>query len=81
MLFVKFYAAGIHGIKHAEKMNNFVLMFGVQRDTEPGPGKMPYGIILTPQGTYKAIIKRVYLGTHKELKDAINAVNDHLKNE
>jgi len=53
-------------------------MFGEPKDSDTNTGTMPYGVIYTPQGTYKSIVKRVYLGTHKELKDAINAVNDHL---
>ena len=53
-------------------------MFGNPSATDAQTGTMPNGVILTPQGTYKAIVKRVYLGTHKKIEHAINAVNDHL---
>ena len=59
-------------------MDNFILMFGEPTQADTHAGTMPYGVILTPQGTFKALVKRVYLGTHKDINQAIRAVNDHL---
>lgn len=77
---MKLYCGGDIRTIHAEKMNNFVLMFGVPKDTDDNPGTMPKGVSLTEQGTFKAIIKRQYLGTFKDIEHAINAVTEHLNN-
>tara|TARA_B100000795_G_C22651592_1_gene380501 strand:- start:480 stop:671 length:192 start_codon:yes stop_codon:yes gene_type:complete len=59
-------------------MNNFEMVFGTPSPTDAHTGIMPIGVILTPQGTFKAIVKRKYLGTFKEIEQAINAVTEHL---
>ena len=79
MSFVRFYSSGNIRNKHAEKMNNFILMFGKPKDETRRSGRtLPHGVVLTPHGTYKTEVKRVYLGTFKELDQAVNAVTEFL---
>lgn len=54
-------------------------MFGKPKDVKQTPSKMPHGVQRTPHGTFKTTIKRVYLGTFKEIDQAINAVTEHIK--
>ena len=60
-------------------MNNYIMMFGKPTPTGVHSGDMPLHVILTPQGTFKAIVKRDYLGTFKKIDQAIDAVTEHLK--
>jgi len=62
-------------------MNNFILMFGKPKDaTRKLNNNLPQGIQLTRHGTYKAEVKRVYLGTFKKLDQAINTLTEHINN-
>jgi hypothetical protein len=60
-------------------MNNFILMFGEPTIADTHTGTMPQGVILTEQKTFKAIHKRKYLGTFKDIEQAIKAVNNQIK--
>lgn len=59
-------------------MDTFIMMFG--EATPPGThtGTMPKHIIKTPQGTFKAVVKRDYVGTFKQIEKAIDAVSRYL---
>ena len=74
------YAAVHIQINLLKQMNNFEMVFGTPSATDTHTGTMPRHVILTPQGTYKAIVKRDYLGTYKKIEQAINAVTEHLNN-
>lgn len=54
------------------------MMFGEPTPANRHTGTMPDNVILTPQGTFKAIVKRNYLGTFKTIEEATNAVSEHL---
>lgn len=54
-------------------------MFGEPTIADTHTGTMPQGVILTEQKTFKAIHKRKYLGTFKDIEQAIKAVNNQIK--
>lgn len=54
-------------------------MFGEPTPTDVHTGTMPIHVIKTPQGTFKASVKRKYLGTFKKIDQAVDAVTEHLK--
>jgi len=62
-------------------MNAFELMFGKPQPTDTHSGSLPEFIILTPQGTFKAIVKGKYLGTHKKMSLALDVIKQYLKQE
>ena len=79
MSFVRFYSSGNIQTNLLRQMNNFILMFGKPKDETRRPDRsLPHGVVLTPHGTYKTEVKRVYLGTFKELDQAVNAVTEFL---
>jgi len=59
-------------------MNNFIMMFGEQSETDSLNKDIPKHISTTPQGTYRVMIRQVYLGTFKEMQPAQIAVDEFL---
>jgi len=59
-------------------MNNFIMMFGEQSETDSLNKDIPKHISTTPQGTYRVMIRQVYLGTFKEMNQAQNSVDEYL---
>ena len=59
-------------------MNNFIMMFGEQSETDSLSKDIPKHISTTPQGTYRVMIRQVYLGTFKEMQPAQIAVDEFL---
>tara|TARA_R100000935_G_scaffold58377_1_gene95157 strand:- start:1119 stop:1304 length:186 start_codon:yes stop_codon:yes gene_type:complete len=60
-------------------MNSFEMMFGKPEITDTHKGILPQFISKTPQGTFKAIVKGKYLGTHKKMEVALDVIKQYLK--
>ena len=54
------------------------MMFGEQSETDSLNKDIPKHISTTPQGTYRVMIRQVYLGTFKEMQPAQIAVDEFL---
>jgi len=59
-------------------MNNFIMMFGEQSETDSLNKDIPKHISITPQGTYRVMRRRVYLGTFKTIEEAKDSVSNYL---
>jgi len=57
------------------------MMFGKPQLTDTNNGSLPDYIITTPQGTFKAIVKGKYLGTHKKMEIALEVIKQYLKQD
>jgi hypothetical protein len=59
-------------------MNNFTMMFGEQSVNDKLNLDLPKHISITPQGTYRVMRRRVYLGTFKTIEEAKYSVSNYL---
>tara|TARA_B100000795_G_C22676582_1_gene390030 strand:- start:153 stop:344 length:192 start_codon:yes stop_codon:yes gene_type:complete len=61
-------------------MNNFIMMFGEQSVDDELNRDIPKHISITPQGTYRVMIRKIYLGTFKTVEEAKGSVSNYLNN-
>jgi hypothetical protein len=59
-------------------MDNFTMQFGAPTDEEDQELSASNYIRETVHGSYKAIVNRVYLGSFKNMDQALDVVNDYL---
>jgi len=56
------------------------MMFGEQSVDDELNRDIPKHISITPQGTYRVMIRKIYLGTFKTVEEAKGSVSNYLNN-